>query len=221
MRSCRILVTSVAVVFVAAGCGGGNGTSKVGVISTVVGGGQGGDGGPATSALLANPDAVTCDSHRNLYVVDQGFANVRKVNRKGTITTVAGTASGSSLFSGDGGPATTAKLNGPLSIALDPTGNLYIADSGNNRIRRVDNKGSSRRLSVMAKQVSQVMEARPPPRSSLIQKRSPSTRLEPSTSTTTTTAAYAASTERESSRRWQVQARQASLVMEAPRPRPN
>jgi hypothetical protein len=89
MRSRRILVTSVAVVLVAAGCGGRNGTSKVGVISTVVGGGQGGDGGPATSALLANPDAVMCDSRKNLYVVDQGFANVRKMNRKGTITTVA------------------------------------------------------------------------------------------------------------------------------------
>jgi len=132
---------SVAVVLVAAGCGGGDGTSKVGVISTVVGGGEGGDGGAATSALLANPTDVACDSHKNLYVVDQGFSDVRKVDDQGTITTFAGTSGGSSLFSGDGGPATAAALNGPLSIALDSTGNLYIADTGNNRIRRVDRKG--------------------------------------------------------------------------------
>jgi sugar lactone lactonase YvrE len=113
----------------------------VGVISTVVGGGDGGDGGPATSALLANPTVVACDSHNNLYVVDTGFSNVRKVDAQGTITTAAGATGGSSLFSGDGGPATAAKLNGPLGIAVDKTGNLYIADSGNNRIRRVDRKG--------------------------------------------------------------------------------
>lgn len=134
-------MTSVAVLLVAAGCGGGNGTSNVGVISTAVGGGDGGDGGPATSALLANPTVVACDSHKNLYVVDTGFSNVRKVDAQGTITTAAGATGGSTLFSGDGGPATAAKLNEPLGIAVDKTGNLYIADSGNNRIRRVDRKG--------------------------------------------------------------------------------
>jgi sugar lactone lactonase YvrE len=111
------------------------------VISTVVGGGQGGDGGPATSALLASPTDVACESHKNHYVVDQGLSNVRRVDAQGMIATVAGTTGGSALFSGDGGPATAAKLNGPLSIAFGPTGNLYIADSGNNRIRRVDRKG--------------------------------------------------------------------------------
>jgi len=141
LSSRGLFVVSVAVVLVAAGCGGGDGTSKVGVISTVVGGGEGGDGGAATSALLANPTDVACDSHKNLYVVDQGFSDVRKVDDQGTITTFAGTSGGSSLFSGDGGPATAAALNGPLSIALDSTGNLYIADTGNNRIRRVDRKG--------------------------------------------------------------------------------
>jgi sugar lactone lactonase YvrE len=141
LSSRGLFLVSVAVVLVAAGCRDGSGTSKVGVISTVVGGGQGGDGGPATSALLAGPTDVACDSDKNLYVVDNGFSNVRKVDDQGTITTVAGTTGGSSVFSGDGGPATAAALNGPLSIALDPTGNLYIADSGNNRIRRLDRKG--------------------------------------------------------------------------------
>jgi sugar lactone lactonase YvrE len=142
LSSRGLFLVSVAVVLVAAGCEDGSGTSKVGVISTVVGGGQGGDGGPATSALLAGPTDVACDSDKNLYVVDNGFSNVRKVDDQGTITTVAGTTGGSSVFSGDGGPATAAALNGPLSIALDPTGNLYIADSGNNRIRRLDRKGT-------------------------------------------------------------------------------
>lgn len=126
---------------VGAGCGGGNDTSKSGLISTAVGGGQGGDGAPATSAVLSEPTQVACDSDTNLYVVDYGLSTVRRVDEKGTITTVAGNFSTSSLFSGDGGPATKAALNSPLSIAIDASGDLYIADSGNNRIRRVDGDG--------------------------------------------------------------------------------
>lgn len=125
----------------AAGCGGGGGSSEVGGISTAVGGGQGGDGGPATSASLGAPTQVACDSGKNLYVVDHALSTVRKVDAQGTITTVAGNFGGSSLFSGDGGPATAATMNAPQSIAVDATDNLYIADSGNNRIRRVDKQG--------------------------------------------------------------------------------
>jgi len=136
-----LLVASVTVVLVSAGCGGGSGSSKVGVISSVVGGGEGGDGGAATSAQLASPTDVACGADQTLYVIDQGFSNVRKVDAHGKITTVAGTTGSADLFSGDGGPATAATFNAPLSVAVDPSGNLYIADSGNNRIRRVDKKG--------------------------------------------------------------------------------
>ena len=138
----RLFTASVAVVLIATGCGGGGGGSpEVSGISTAVGGGQGGDGGPATSAVLSEPTQVACDSDKNLYIVDYGLSNVRRVDGKGTITTVAGNFAKSSLFSGDGGPATAATLNGPLSVAVDSTGDLYIADSGNNRIRRVDAEG--------------------------------------------------------------------------------
>jgi sugar lactone lactonase YvrE len=125
-----------------AGCGGGHATSKVGVISTAVGGGQGGDGGPATSAQLASPTDVACAPHGNLYVLDTGLSDVRRVDANGKIRTVAGKTGGGALFSGDGGPATAAALNGPLSIALAPNGDLYLADSANNRIRRVDRRGT-------------------------------------------------------------------------------
>ena len=121
------------------------------------------------------------------------------------IATVAGTTGGSALFSGDGGPATAAKLNGPLSIAFGPTGNLYIADSGNNRIRLAPiERESSRRWQALASRASQVMEARPPMPSSLILRRSPLvTRLETLyVDDYNTKPGSAASTEGESSRRW-------------------
>ena len=112
-----------------------------GTITTFVGvgtGGFGGDGGPATGALLYFP-RVTVDGSGNLYIADASNHRVRKVDTAGTITTVAGT--GTSGTSGDGGPATEAQLNLPSGVAVDGSGNLYIADTSNHRIRKVDSSG--------------------------------------------------------------------------------
>ncbi len=108
-----------------------------GTITTVAGNGtQGfsGDGGPATSASLYYPTGVVVDSAGNLYIADSSNNRIRKVS-SGTITTVAG--NGTQGFSGDGGPATSASLYYPDGVAVDLAGNLYIADSSNNRIRKV------------------------------------------------------------------------------------
>lgn len=114
-----------------------------GTISTVAGtGGPGytGDGGPATSATLSWPEGLAVDAVGNLYIADSGWISVvRKVATDGTISTVAGNAS--NTFGGDGGLATSASLYSPVGIAVDATGNLYIADSGNRRIRKVATNG--------------------------------------------------------------------------------
>jgi len=111
-----------------------------GVITTVAGtggwGGYGGDGGPATSAWLLVPSGVAVDSAGSLYIADAGNNRIRKVSN-GVITTVAG--NGTLGYSGDGGPATNAQLNGPEGVAVDSGGNIYIADMDNNRIRKVSN----------------------------------------------------------------------------------
>jgi len=108
-----------------------------GTISTSAGtgvAGFSGDGGPATAAQLNQPRFLAVDS-RNLYVSDASL-RVRRVDlATGTITTFAGT--GAAGFSGDSGPATAAQLNLPLGLAVD-SANLYIADTNNNRLRRVD-----------------------------------------------------------------------------------
>lgn len=109
------------------------------VITTVAGGGTlttGSDGGPATAAKLVSPAGLAVDGSGNLFFSDAGDNRVRRVSAGGIIGTVAGT--GVAGFGGDGGLATAARLNGPAGIALDPIGNLYIADNGNNRVRRVD-----------------------------------------------------------------------------------
>ena len=112
-----------------------------GIISTYAGTGgpgNGGDGGPATSATFTNPTELAFDSKDNLYLVDQapGAGVVRKIDAQtGIITRVAG--NGTSGYSGDGGPATSAQLNAPQQIFLDAADNLYIADYNNQRIRRV------------------------------------------------------------------------------------
>jgi uncharacterized protein (TIGR03437 family) len=114
-----------------------------GVITTVAGSGTpgyGGDGSAATSAQLNLPIGVAVDAGGNVYIADFGNSRVRKVSASGaTIGTVAG--NGSTGYSGDGGPAAKAQLNGPQGVAVDAAGNLYIADTENNAIREVTPAG--------------------------------------------------------------------------------
>jgi sugar lactone lactonase YvrE len=110
-----------------------------GVITTIAGNGQqgfSGDGGPATSASLSRPNGVVVDAAGNLYIADTANARIRKVDVHGIITTIAG--NGQSGFSGDGGPATSASLRHPDSVVVDADGNLYIADTNNMAVRKVD-----------------------------------------------------------------------------------
>jgi len=110
-----------------------------GIITTVAGGGYGGDGSVAIKASLSYPEGAAVDSLGNLYIADSGNNRIRKVDTNGIITTVAGTNSAG--YSGDGGMARNASLSSPQSVACDSAGNLYIGDEGNNRIRKVDFNG--------------------------------------------------------------------------------
>lgn len=109
-----------------------------GIITTVAGttAGFSGDLGPATAAQMRRPVDVAVDPAGNVFVADLDNHRIRRIDAStGTITTVVGTTAG---FSGDGGPATTAQLFAPYSIAVDGAGNLFIGDLGNQRVRRVD-----------------------------------------------------------------------------------
>lgn len=114
-----------------------------GVIATVAGTGEAGssgDGGPATSARLSSPSGVAVGFGGALYIADSGNNRIRRVAPDGTITSYAGT--GEPRYAGDGGPATSAPLNSPQGLAFDSEGNLYIADTLNDRVRKVDLEGT-------------------------------------------------------------------------------
>ena len=113
-----------------------------GTISTVAGSGTagfGGDGGAAGSAQLNLPFGVAVDAAGNLYIAEFANNRVRKVAANGTISTLAG--NGVNGYSGDGGQAASAMLNGPQSVAVDSLGNVFIADTANNRVRKVTPNG--------------------------------------------------------------------------------
>lgn len=113
-----------------------------GKISTVagIGAGYSGDNGPAVSARLNCPREVAVDGAGAVYVTDAANHRVRKITTDGTISTVAGT--GTAGYSGDGGPATAARLNYPLGVTVDSEGVLYISDHSNNRVRKVTTDGT-------------------------------------------------------------------------------
>jgi streptogramin lyase len=114
-----------------------------GIITTIAGTGRyghGGDGGPATAARLASPQALALAPDRSVLVADTRNARIRRIDPgTGVITTIAGT--GTPGDSGDGGPATAARLVLPRGLTVAPDGSLYVADAGAHRVRRIDPAG--------------------------------------------------------------------------------
>ena len=131
----RKSVFAIGLVYCAAACGGETTYS----IQTVAGNRLLGDGGSALNAQLSDAQCLAIDRAGNVYIADPDNHRIRRVNTLGIIQTVAGI--GLSGFSGDGGPAVQARLNAPYGLATDAAGNLYIADLGNNRVRRVSPDG--------------------------------------------------------------------------------
>jgi sugar lactone lactonase YvrE len=114
-----------------------------GMITSVAGdgtNGYAGDGRLATNASLNYPASVTVDAAGNVFIADAGNNVIRKIVPGGIITTVAG--NGTNLYAGDGGPATNASLYFPQGVTVDPAGNLFIADSGNDVVREVTTNGT-------------------------------------------------------------------------------
>lgn len=127
LRSCAVLI-----VFLMTLCA----SARANQIVRVAGPGSGNDGGPAEGAELRAPFGVVFDRAGAMYIVELTGQRVRKVSPDGVITTIAGT--GRKGSSGDGGPATEAEFNGPHSLAIAPNGDLYIADTWNNCVRRIE-----------------------------------------------------------------------------------
>jgi trimeric autotransporter adhesin len=124
-----------------------------GTVTTIAGSGTspgfGGDGGPAVAAQLNSPSSIAVDSGGNWYIADTSNNRIRQVTAAGVINTIAGTGTAGS--SGDNGPASAAELNAPRAIAIDGSDNLYIADSGNNEVRKITAAGT---ISTIANQLN-------------------------------------------------------------------
>lgn len=115
--------------------------NSAGIITTIAGNGTAGFSGDSSLAIdaqLNSPTAIAA-ANGNIYIADMGNNRIRKINASGIITTIAGT--GALGYNGDNIPATSAKLNGPTGVAVDKTGNVYIADRTNQRVRKVDTSG--------------------------------------------------------------------------------
>ncbi len=125
------------------------------VVTTVAGStfGYSGDGGPAIAAEMSGPWGIAFDYANNLYIADFENERVRKVNTSGIISTIAGT--GSIGFTGDGGPATAARLSGPTDVRVGPDGSVYIAEYNNHIVRRI--VGTATNLPVFTSGAAQTM----------------------------------------------------------------
>jgi|GEM_PF-5870649 len=101
--------------------------------------GYSGDGGPAIDASFGDPSGVAIDASNNIYISDQLYSNIRKIDATtGVITRISGDANGASGFTSDNALAIGARLFSPHALTIDPAGNIYITDTGNQRIRRID-----------------------------------------------------------------------------------
>ena len=110
------------------------------IIDTVAGNGSAGDGSLSTSVALRQPGGVVVDTSGNIYLSETGAHRIRKITRAGVISTIAGT--GTAGFSGEAGPALGAQFNSPYGLSTDLRGNLYVADLGNARVRRIASDGT-------------------------------------------------------------------------------
>jgi uncharacterized protein (TIGR03437 family) len=118
--------------------------TPAGIITTFAGNGNvvyEGDGVQATKTAVHSPGGIAIDGAGNVYISELSDGRIRKVDPSGVISTFAGQTKKAVGFSGDGGPATAANLSGPLGMTVDRSGNLYFADSGNSRIRKIDAAG--------------------------------------------------------------------------------
>lgn len=116
--------------------------STSGIISTIVGtgvAGNTGDGGPATAAQINGSPGLAVDAAGNIYFSDVTKNTIRKINTSGIVSTIAGC--GLSGYMGDGGPATSSKLNRPMSVVVDQNNEIYIADHNNSVVRKISNTG--------------------------------------------------------------------------------
>ncbi len=129
--------------------------NSAGIITTVAGNGNGGflgDGGPATSAQLSFPAGIAVDSAGNLYIADASNNRVRKVDTSGRITTVAG--NGNVVYSGDNVQATTVVVDRPEGVTVDGQGNLYISETSDSRVRKVNTSGIITTVAGLTKKTS-------------------------------------------------------------------